>query len=209
MDFSIAKVTPEKMVEVLDSVYTQVLTGLPGQKNIYDLADDYKYRYESTEQAISKLIKSQVAKATVTGAVTGLGGLIALPIALPADLVGSLGIQLRMIGAIAVLRGYDPSDDQVKTLAYACLVGSGVTDLLKGAGLKIGVKMTEKLVQKIPGKVLIKINQKVGFRLVTKGGSKGIINLGKMVPFIGAPIGGGFNLVETAGIAEAAKIVFI
>ncbi|WP_278549390.1 EcsC family protein [Paraclostridium bifermentans] len=209
MDLSIAKITPEKMVEVLDSVYTQVLTGLPGQKSIYDLADDYKYRYESTEQAISKLIRSQVAKATVTGAVTGLGGLISLPIALPADLVGSLGIQLRMIGAIAVLRGYDPSDDQVKTLAYACLVGSGATDLLKGAGLKIGVKMTEKLVQKIPGKVLIKINQKVGFRLVTKGGSKGIINLGKMVPFIGAPIGGGFNFVETSGIAEAAKIVFV
>lgn len=32
MDLSIAKITPEKMVEVLDSVYTQVLTGLPGQK---------------------------------------------------------------------------------------------------------------------------------------------------------------------------------
>lgn len=209
MDFSITKVTPEKMVEVLDSVYIQVLTGLPGQKNICDLADDYKNRYLSTEEAISKLIKSQVAKATATGAVTGLGGLISLPIALPADLVGCLGIQLRMIGAIAVLRGYDPSDDQVKTLVYACLVGSGVTDLLKGSGLKIGVKMTEKLVQKIPGKVLIKINQKVGFRLVTKGGSKGIINLGKMVPLVGAPIGGGFNFVETSGIAKAAKIVFV
>ena len=120
-----------------------------------------------------------------------------------------MAIQLRMIGAIAVLRGYDPSDDQVRTFAYACLLGSGTMDLLKGAGVKFGVKMTEKLVQKVPGKVLVKINQKVGFRLVTKGGSKGIVNFGKMVPFIGTPIGGGFNLIETKVIAKAAKEVFV
>lgn len=196
-------------MDVLDSVYHQVLTGLPGQKNIYDLADDYRSKSSSSEKAISKLIASQVTKATVTGAITGLGGVITLPVAIPADLAGSLAIQLRMIGAIAVLRGYDPSDDQVRTFAYACLLGSSATDLLKGAGIKLGVKMTEKLVQKVPGKVLVKINQKVGFRLVTKGGSKGIVNLGKMVPFIGAPIGGGFNLVETKVIAKAAKEVFV
>lgn len=135
--------------------------------------------------------------------------MIILPVAIPADLAGSLAIQLRMIGAIAVLRGYDPSDDQVRTFTYACLLGSGTMDLLKGAGVKFGVKMTEKLVQKVPGKVLVKINQKVGFRLVTKGGSKGIVNFGKMVPFIGAPIGGGFNLIETKVIAKAAKEVFV
>lgn len=209
MNLNLPSLTPEKMVQAIDGVYTQVLTGLPGQKNIYDLAEDYRSKYSSTEQAISKLIAAQVTKATATGAVTGLGGLLTLPVALPADLAGCLGIQLRMIGAIAVLRGYNPSDDQVRTFAYACLVGAGANDLLKGAGIKVGVKMTEKLVQKIPGKVLIKINQKVGFRLVTKGGSKGIVNLGKMVPFVGAPIGGGFNLVETSVIAKAAKNVFI
>lgn len=209
MNFNLPSLTPEKMVQALDSVYTQVLEGLPGQKNIYDLAEDYRSKSSSTENAISKLIAAQVTKATATGAVTGLGGVLTLPVALPADLAGCLGIQLRMIGAIAVLRGYNPSDDQVRTLAYTCLVGTGATDLLKGAGIKVGVKMTEKLVQKIPGKVLVKINQKVGFRLVTKGGSKGIVNLGKMVPFIGAPIGGGLNLLETSAIAKAAKEIFI
>lgn len=209
MKFNLQDLTPEKMVQVLDSIYEQIITGVAGQKNIYDLAEDYRRKSSSTDQAISKLITAQITKATVTGAVTGLGGLLTLPVALPADLAGCLAIQLRMIGAIAVLRGYDPSDDQVRTFAYACLVGTGATDLLKGAGIKIGVKMTEKLVQKIPGRILIKINQKVGFRLITKGGSKGIVNLGKMIPFVGAPIGGGFNLVETSSIAKVAKIIFV
>lgn len=79
---------------------------------------------------------------------------------------------------------------KLEPFAYACLLGSGVGDIFKDIGIKLGVKMTGKLVHKIPGKVLTKINQKVGFRLVTKGGSKGIVNLGKMVPFGGAPIGG-------------------
>ena len=36
MNFNLPSLTPEKMVQALDSVYTQVLEGLPGQKNIYD-----------------------------------------------------------------------------------------------------------------------------------------------------------------------------
>ena len=74
MKLNFPSITPEKMVDVLDSVYNQVLTGLPGQKTIYDLADDYRSKASSSEKAISKLIASQVTKATVTGAITGLGG---------------------------------------------------------------------------------------------------------------------------------------
>ena len=51
---------------------------------------------------------------------------------------------------------------------------------------------------------LTKINQKVGFRFITKFGTKGIINLGKMLPGVGAIVGGGLDLVETKVIAERA-----
>lgn len=193
----------------MDSMYSQLINGLPGQLNIYQLADDYRSKSKNNEEAIDKIIKWHTTQATVTGAVTGLGGVLTLPISLPADLVGCLAIQLRMIGAIAVLRGYDLSDDKVRTLAFVCLVGSSANDLLKETGLKVGLKMTEKLIEKIPGKVLIKINQKVGFRLVTKGGSKGMINLTKMIPLVGSPISGGFNFVETKAVAKAAKNIFV
>lgn len=199
----------EKMLMAMDSMYSQLINGLPGQLNIYQLADDYSSKSKNNEEAIDKIIKWHTTQATVTGAVTGLGGVLTLPISLPADLVGCLAIQLRMIGAIAVLRGYDLSDDKVRTLAFVCLVGSSANDLLKETGLKVGLKMTEKLIEKIPGKILIKINQKVGFRLVTKGGSKGMINLTKMIPLVGSPISGGFNFVETKAVAKAAKNIFV
>ena len=45
------------------------------------------------------------------------------------------------------------------------------------------------MIASISGKVLRKINKAVGFRLFTKLGSKGIINLSKAVPIVGGLIG--------------------
>lgn len=62
--------------------------------------------------------------------------------------------------------------------------------------------------KKIPGHVFVKINQKVGFRFVTKFGEKGIINMGKMVPLAGGIIGLGFDAASTRIIANIAKNTF-
>ena len=61
---------------------------------------------------------------------------------------------------------------------------------------------------KIAGATLVRINQAVGFRLVTKAGSTGIVNLGKAVPFLGGIIGGTFDAITTKAIGTAAKTVF-
>ena len=65
------------------------------------------------------------------------------------------------------------------------------------------------MVKKIPDTVLTKINQKVGFKFLTKFGEKGIINIVKLVPVVGGVIGGGFDLVETKVIANRAYKMFI
>ena len=75
-------------------------------------------------------------------------------------------------------------------------------------GIKVGVKVAEKAIERIPGKALIKINQKVGFRLLTKFGEKGIVNLGKLVSGVGALINGGLDYAETKIIAQRAYKMF-
>ena len=114
-----------------------------------------------------------------------------------------------MIAAIAHMRGYDVLDDQVKTFIYVALTGNSAGEILKQSGIQIGVKMGTSLVKKIPGKVLTKINQKVGFRLLTKMGKTGAINLIKLVPITGGIVGGGFDLISTATIAKTAKKIFV
>ena len=56
---------------------------------------------------------------------------------------------------------------------------------------------------------MTKINQKVGFRFITKFGAKGIVNLGKLLPGVGAVVGGGLDLVETKIIADRAYKWFL
>lgn len=127
-----------------------------------------------------------------------------MPVTLPANIGSVLYVQMRMIACTAYMAGYELESDHTQTFVYACLAGVAVNELIKQAGIKFGVKFANGLIKKIPGKVLTKINQKVGFRFITKFGSKGIINLGKLVPGVGAVVGGGLDLVETKTIGNRA-----
>ncbi len=142
---------------------------------------------------IDSVIKWAVAKSTATGFISSVGGAITLPVAVPAGLTAVLYIQLRMIAKIAYISGYDIKSEEVKTVIYCCLTGDAIKEILKSVGIKIGQKLTQQMIASISGKILIKINKQVGFRLFTKFGSKGILNLGKMVPVAGGIIGAYFD----------------
>ena len=98
--------------------------------------------------------------------------------------------------------------NQVRTLAFLCLAGSGVANILEEFGVNLGTKLTTRMIMQISGATLTKINQAVGFRLVTKAGTTGLVNLSKVVPFIGGIVGGGFDAFVTRGIGAVAKNVF-
>lgn len=201
------ELTQEKMLQVLDWSYEKTMNGLPGQKTVDDLVDDYLSKYDK-DTAIKKLVNFQTTKAAVSGFVTGFGGVVTMPLTLPSNVTTVILFQMRMIAAIAKIRGYDLKSDQVQTFVYATLAGTTVADIVKKTGIVIGNKMILGVIKKIPGKVLTQINQRVGFRFVTKFGEKGAINLGKMVPGVGAIVGGTFDTVTTRTIARLAKKTF-
>ena len=171
-------------------------------------AASYRDKYATIDDAVDALIKWQVVKAGAAGFVTNLGGIITLPLTIPVNLGAIAYIQLSTIASIACLRGFKPSDDQVRTLSLACLLGNGAIELLTEFGLKVGTKMASQAVQSISGATLIRINQAVGFRLLTKTGTTGAVNLSTIVPFIGGAVGGGIDAVTTKAIGMAAKAMF-
>lgn len=195
----------EDIMKLLDSCYDKCLTGVPKvSSSVESMANDYLMKYPTKEEACKAMLRNQIAKCTTSGFVTGFGGIITMPVTLPANVGSVLYVQMRMIACVAYMNGYELNSDQTQTFVYACLAGVAVNELLKKAGVKFGIKFAEGLIKKIPGKVLTKINQKVGFRFITKFGTKGIVNLGKMLPGVGAVIGGGLDLVETKVIADRA-----
>lgn len=201
-------VTESKIMQVLDWSYDKAINGLPGMETADELAYKYISKSSSVDEAIDNFINWQQAKCATSGFLTGLGGIITLPVAIPANISSVIYIQTRMIATIASMKGYDLRDDQVKTLVYVSLTGQAAADILKQAGIKIGTKMSTVLIKRMPIEMIKQINKRVGFRLVTKFGEKGIINLGKCIPIIGGVIGGTVDAVGTRTIGKTAKRVF-
>lgn len=203
------QLTESKVGKLLDWAYEKSINGIPGTDTAYELAENFMAKHDSTDNAINSLVRWQNTKSVTSGFLTGLGGLITLPVAIPANIASVTYVQMRMIAAIAHMRGYDLKDDQVKTFVFVCLAGQSASDILKQAGIKAGTALTKQAIKKIPGEIIKSINKAVGFRLVTKFGEKGVVNLGKAVPLIGGFIGGTVDGIGTNIIGKTAKKVFI
>ncbi len=202
-------ISQEDIMKLLDSCYEKALNGIPHvSPSVAEMAEDYLQR-NTPPAAARAMINNQVIKCATSGFVTGFGGLLTLPVSIPANIGSVLYVQMRMIACTAYMAGYDLNSDQTQTFVYACLAGVAVGKVVKQFGIKFGVKMANGLIKRIPGKLLTRINQAVGFRLVTKFGTKGLVNLGKMVPGVGAVIGGGLDFAETKLIGRRAYKWFI
>jgi hypothetical protein len=183
----------------------------PGLKPSIEVATDYRQdsRFGSDEARINSLVRWHVALTGTTGFLTGLGGLASLPVTLPAGLGAAWVVQARMIGAIAHLRGYDLADDRVRTLAVAAIAGDAtVTQTVKQLGGDLAMRSGRAAAGRVSGKTLIEINRKVGFRLITKAGEKGVINLSKAVPVLGGLVGGTVDGAATRTVGGVAKRAF-
>lgn len=75
------------------------------------------------DEAITSIIDHHIGLASAQGFVTNIGGLAALPVAIPANITGVAIVQVRMVAAIAHLRGYDLDDNRVRTALVMCLMG--------------------------------------------------------------------------------------
>lgn len=203
------KISENKALDILNNLYDKALNGVPGSPSCYTLANEYLEKYPETDKAVKKFVMWQIAKCTTSGFLTSLGGLITLPVAIPANLTTVWYVQLRMIATIAIMAGYNPSDDEVRTLAYMCLTGSSIAKVGREAGIDFANKFALAQLKRVPGDVLKKINQKMGYRFITKMGTTGTINLIKIVPVAGGIVGGGMDLASTKAIAAGAYRTFV
>jgi uncharacterized protein (DUF697 family) len=175
-----------------------------------DLATEYLIDkgYRNNDERVDSLINWEMSKNFTSGFITGLGGILTLPVAVPAGLGASWVLQARLAGAIACIYGYRIDEDRVRTLVILSLLGDAVKEPLKQAGVKVGQKIGENIIKQIPGRVLIEINKKVGFRLLTKAGEKGVVNLVKVVPVLGGVVGGTIDCCACRAVGYTAKKIF-
>ena len=112
----IVKDVPES--KLLSSLLGRALGGFPPLSSAENLATEYltDQGYASHDERVASLVKRETTKNFTTGFLTGLGGVITLPLGMPTALGASWLIQARMAGAIARIYGHDLNDDRVRTM---------------------------------------------------------------------------------------------
>ena len=137
-----------------------------------------------------------------------MGGFVSLPVAIPANLASALYIQVRMIAAIAHLRGHDIRTPQVRGLVLACLTGSKAADTLKNAGARLGVRMTRDIAGWVSPALLKKAERVAGVSATALAGGGHVAKMGRLVPVIGGVVAGGVDAAMTQLVGRAADRVF-
>lgn len=161
------------------------------------------------DRAIKRIVAETIAATAATGFATGLGGFLAMPVTIPANLAGSALLNARMVASIAHLRGWDIHDEAVSALIMLVVAGETATAAVRAVGIKVGQELTKTAIRRLPIEVVRAVNRKVGFMLLAKYGTKrSVVTLAKAVPFIGGPIGGTVDAAFTRTVAGAAKKAF-
>ena len=161
------------------------------------------------EAAIDRIVRNHLAIAGAGGFVTGLGGFVTLPVALPANVLEFYLVATRMTAAIAQLRGYDIRHQPIRTAVLLTLVGADAGDLLKKAGVvSPSSRITNLAVQRLPGPALMVLNKAIGFRLLSQVGRSTFARFGKAVPVVGGAVGAGLDVYLLKKIADHARREF-
>lgn len=197
-------------LQLINGILSHGVDGFGPMSSSTELVQEYRSdkAYDGNKDIVKALIRWETSKNFGTGFVTGCGGLITLPVSIPASLYATWFVQARLSGAVAHVYGHNVQSDRIRTFILLSLIGDSAKEVLKQAGIQIGNKVALQAVQKIPGKVLIEINKKVGFRLITKAGEKGVVNITKMIPLIGGLVGGGVDAASTYSVGNIANTIF-
>jgi hypothetical protein len=174
------------------------------------LANEYldEAKYRDDEARVSALVNWETGKNFTTGFLTGLGGFITLPVAVPAALAASWVVQARMAAAIARIYGHSLEDERVRTRILLALAGDVAKDAMKDLGFKVGDKLTQRAVEQIPGRLLVELNKRIGAKLAAQVGQRVLLRVPRAVPVLGGFVAGGLDAVVCRKVGATARTLF-
>jgi hypothetical protein len=189
-------------------------------RQVLEIAIDGYQRFPGAEQvAESKLAKSSgdaqlaidavidqhIRLAGVQGFATSVGGLVTLPVLLPANLTGLAIVQARMVAAIAHLRGYELDDPRVRTAVITCLLGEdGVTDRLEKSSLPTSPLAIATAPVFDPELDRLVSGEVVGELIARISGKRMALTMTRRVPLLGGAVGAGVDGWATYRVGEYA-----
>jgi len=177
---------------------------LPGAKTA--AARQLQRNGGSVDGAIAGIIDIHVRMASAQGFVTNIGGVAVMPVTVPANLAGLAVVQVRMVAAIAHLRGYDLDDNRVRTALVMCLLGGEQVAKHIAEGTLPTSPMAVATAPMFDPELDRQVAEEVAGDLAARIGGKNMALLvTKRVPFLGGGIGAMVDGLATLQIGRYAK----
>lgn len=186
-----------------------------------ELAQDYKENPLDPEEKLSldkidSMITTETYKSGGVGVLTGILGVVALPIGLPSALMGSWILQTRLSGAIATGAGHNIDDPVTQTKVLLSLIGSSTSSLEK---IQTQTSADQEMLKKfnrefgmvrIPLAMIGQVQRMVVAEVAKHATRRGATTVaGRAIPVVGGVVGGVIDATSIQKVGDNAKQIFI
>ena len=204
------RVAPAAATGASRAFLNRAIDGSPGFPGARETARKQLVASGDVEEAVKAIIEQHVRLAGLGGFVTQEGGIMALPVTLPANVAGLGAIQLRMSTAIAHLRGHDISAPRVRIAAMATLLGEeGVGEAIANGDLARTPRELAFGPPLVDDAMRNRLTSSVGQQLLVRVTAKRTtLTVVRNVPLIGGTDGAGMDAVYTWRIGRYAADEF-
>jgi len=202
--------TPEVAGGLLRSIIEFAINGnnaFPGAKTTAARSLQSKGEREA---AIDSVVMQHIGLASAQGFLTSVGGLITLPVGLPANLAGLAVLSVRMIGSIAHLRGYDVDDRRVRSALTLAMLGDEEVRRLVADGKLPTSPLAIATAPMFDPDLERRISERVMGSLAGRMGGKHLaVVIVRRIPLVGGGVGAAVDGWLTFGLAAYAKREFV
>lgn len=202
--------TPEVAGGLLRSIIEFAIDGNPAFPGAKTTAARALQSKRDREQAIDSLVVQHVSMASMQGFLTSVGGLLTLPVGLPANIVGLAVLGVRMIASIAHLRGYDVDDRRVRAALTLAMLGDDEVRRLVADGKLPTSPLAIATAPMFDPDLERAISERVMGSLAGRIGGKHLaVVVVRRIPLVGGGVGAAVDGWLTFGLAAYARREFV
>lgn len=159
---------------------------------------------QSPDDLARLLVRQRAFYSGVAGGVASLGGIAALPLALPASLASSLFFQIEVVLSVAHLYGHDLHDEARRTDFVAVFLGDRAAEILRGGASTPRELALAEAQRFLTPETLLLLWKAFGTRLLARTGRRSLLAAARLVPVVAGPIGFAADYASTRSIGKAA-----
>lgn len=189
---------------------SRAIEGFPGFPGAREVARRRLDKTGDVDRAVRDVIEQHIRLAGVQGFVTNIGGVVTMPVSVPANIAGIAVLHLRMAAAIAHLRGYDIADPRVRTAALMTLLGKdGIEAARKGRDVPgTPYDVATSLAEPDPAVVERAVTAVTSQLVARIGGKHATLTIARRVPVLGGAVSAGVDAFSTYAIGRYADREF-